>query len=131
MGLGLQDIFFQVSVEGSAVVLLEIGDSGFDVFLEVLPVLQVEPRAGVGVSAVRRTDDGIGGVYGSLGETATAISYLERALSIREPVIGSKHPDVLTDIDALARLYRNSGRNNEARALELRNVPAESFPKTE
>jgi hypothetical protein len=44
----------------------------------------------------------------------------KRSLAIWEKVLGPDHPDVATVLNNLAALYRKTGREKEAKALEDR-----------
>ncbi|WP_278265281.1 tetratricopeptide repeat protein [Nocardia sp. AG03] len=58
------------------------------------------------------------------GLNAPALDHLERALDIRERILGDDHPDTLTARDRVARSYRAAGRANEALVLLERTVAA-------
>jgi tetratricopeptide (TPR) repeat protein len=59
-------------------------------------------------------------VYSDLGQYAKAEPPFERALAIREKVLGSKHPDVATCLENYVLLLRNMGRTEEAAPFESR-----------
>jgi tetratricopeptide (TPR) repeat protein len=48
------------------------------------------------------------------------VSYLTRALVIREKVLGHEHPETATPLNDLAFLYQTQGRNKEAEPLYQR-----------
>ena len=48
------------------------------------------------------------------------VSYLTRALTIREKVLGPDHPFTATTLDNLASLYRDLGKHEEAKPLYQR-----------
>jgi len=52
-----------------------------------------------------------------LGAYATAQPYLERALALRERVLGPDHPDTATSLNNLAYLYQSQGSYDAARPL--------------
>ncbi len=54
------------------------------------------------------------------GKYTEGIPLAERALAIREKVLGKEHPDVATSLNNLAELYREQGNYEKAEALYLR-----------
>ncbi len=46
----------------------------------------------------------------SMGDYEKALPFYQRALDIREKVLGPQHPDVATTLNNLAGLYRQYGR---------------------
>ena len=44
----------------------------------------------------------------------------KRALAIREKALGLEHPSVAMSLENMAELYRQTGRDKEAEALEKR-----------
>ena len=58
-------------------------------------------------------------MYSDLGQYAKAEPLFERALAIREKVLGSKHPDVATCLENYVFLLRNMGEQRKQRPLNL------------
>ena len=58
------------------------------------------------------------------GRYAEAEPLAQRALAIRERVLGREHPDTLTSVNNLAQLYRRQGRYTEAEQLQRRSLDA-------
>ncbi|BAY65055.1 peptidase-like protein [Calothrix brevissima NIES-22] len=56
------------------------------------------------------------------GKYSEAIPLAERALTIREQVLGKEHPDVATSLNNLAELYREQGNYAKAEPLYLRSL---------
>ena len=61
----------------------------------------------------------------SMGDYEKALPLYQRALEIREKVLGPQHPDVATTLNNLAVLYRQMGDYEKAlplyqRALDIR-----------
>jgi tetratricopeptide (TPR) repeat protein len=56
------------------------------------------------------------------GQYAAAIPLVERALAIREKVLGLEHPDVATSLNNLAALYQNMGNYQKAEPLYQRSL---------
>jgi tetratricopeptide (TPR) repeat protein len=56
------------------------------------------------------------------GRYAEATPLAQRALAIRETVLGSEHPDFTTSLNNLAELYRLQGRYVEAEVLHTRSL---------
>ncbi|MBD2594210.1 tetratricopeptide repeat protein [Nostoc spongiaeforme FACHB-130] len=54
------------------------------------------------------------------GKYSTAIPLAERALAIREKVLGNVHPDVATSLNNLAGLYEKQGKYQQAEPFYLR-----------
>ncbi len=48
------------------------------------------------------------------------VSYLTRALTIQEKVLGPEHPDTAQSLNNLASLYRDLGKHEEAEPLYQR-----------
>ncbi|AFY41362.1 CHAT domain-containing tetratricopeptide repeat protein [Nostoc sp. PCC 7107] len=56
------------------------------------------------------------------GKYSSAISLAERALAIREKLLGKVHPDVATSLNNLALLYYTQGNYQQAEPLYLRSL---------
>ncbi|MBE9004106.1 CHAT domain-containing protein [Fortiea sp. LEGE XX443] len=56
------------------------------------------------------------------GKYTTAIPLAERALAIREKVLGKEHPDVATSLNNLAFLYQRQGKYQQAESLYQRSL---------
>ncbi|MBE9005109.1 tetratricopeptide repeat protein [Fortiea sp. LEGE XX443] len=56
------------------------------------------------------------------GKYTTAIPLAERALAIREKVLGKEHPDVASSLNNLALLYDSQGNYQQAEPLYLRSL---------
>jgi len=65
-------------------------------------------------AAIRQT---IGTTYSELGLYNEAQSQMERALSLRQRVLGAQHPDTLTSMQELGELYIASAKYAQAQAL--------------
>jgi tetratricopeptide (TPR) repeat protein len=63
----------------------------------------------------------LGSAYLDLGETGPAVAQYERALALREAMLGPDHPDAVTCRNELARAERLAGRTAEAARLYERN----------
>jgi tetratricopeptide (TPR) repeat protein len=62
----------------------------------------------------------IGNYLYARGQWEEATPYWERALAMREAVLGAQHPDVATSLNNLALLYHDQGHYEEAEKLEAR-----------
>jgi len=58
-----------------------------------------------------------GSAYQAMGEPALAVKQFERALALREAVLGPNNPDTVTSRDELAVAYRLAGRTEAAARL--------------
>ncbi|NJO61976.1 MAG: tetratricopeptide repeat protein, partial [Richelia sp. RM2_1_2] len=56
------------------------------------------------------------------GKYAEAIPLAEKALAIREKVLGKEHPDVATSLNNLAGLYESQGNYSSSEPLYLRSL---------
>jgi len=56
------------------------------------------------------------------GKYAEAIPLAEKALAIREKVLGAEHPDVATSLNNLALLYKSQGNYSSSEPLYLRSL---------
>jgi eukaryotic-like serine/threonine-protein kinase len=86
------------------------------------PEIAAEFASMPGVEASVR--DSLGTTYLHLGEATLAARQYERALAIREAVLGPDHPDTLTSINNLAVAYRASGLYDKAVRLHQRHLDA-------
>jgi len=59
-------------------------------------------------------------LYHIQGEYEKAEPLHKRALAIREKAFGPDHPEVVPSLWNIANLYRKTGRDKEAEALEKR-----------
>ena len=62
----------------------------------------------------------LGGLYYAQGLYVQAEPLLKRSLAIKERALGPNHPDVAASLENMATLYRKTGRNKEAEAVEKR-----------
>ncbi|MCL5669278.1 MAG: tetratricopeptide repeat protein, partial [Gammaproteobacteria bacterium] len=60
--------------------------------------------------------------YPTQGQYAQAEPLYKRSLAITEKALGPDHPDVATSLENMAGLYRKTGRDKAAEALEKRAV---------
>ena len=65
---------------------------------------------------------GLAGVLERQGDLAGARPLCERALAIREKVLGAEHPDTATSLSNLARLLGKSGHTDDAEAMFKRAI---------
>jgi serine/threonine protein kinase/tetratricopeptide (TPR) repeat protein len=65
-------------------------------------------------ASIRHT---LGVTYRNIGDFGPAETQLERAYQIRREQLGPKHPDTLSTMEALARVYWRQGRYEKAQAL--------------
>lgn len=65
-------------------------------------------------AAIRET---LGHTYMELGEWKVALPHGERALAMRRAELGSEHPETLSAIGLVARLYRRMARYDESEVL--------------
>src|SRR5260221_2814307 len=61
-------------------------------------------------------------MYPALGRSAEAEALYKRSLAITEAKLGADHPEMVTSLDDLAGLYRDTKRNAEAAAVSRRAV---------
>ncbi len=54
------------------------------------------------------------------GHYDRAVVVAKKALQVTEQAVGPDHPDVVMSLENMAALYRNTGRKNDAEALEKR-----------
>jgi tetratricopeptide (TPR) repeat protein len=66
------------------------------------------------------TLNNLAGLYHARGRYADAEPFYQRALAIRERVLGPDHPDVALSLNNLAVLYDAQGRYAEAEPLYRR-----------
>ena len=59
-------------------------------------------------------------VYFAQGQYPKAEPLCKRALAIGEKALGPNHPDLVTSLENLAKLYRETNREKEAAELEKR-----------
>jgi len=59
-------------------------------------------------------------LYNAQGRSSQAEPFFKRSLAIWEKALGPDHPNVATSLENMAALYRKSGREKEAEALEKR-----------
>jgi tetratricopeptide (TPR) repeat protein/predicted Ser/Thr protein kinase len=64
----------------------------------------------------------LGSLYHAAGELAASVAAHERALALREQLLGEEHPDVAQSIDGLANAYSVRGDGKEAVALHQRGL---------
>ena len=62
----------------------------------------------------------LAGLYRDQGRYEQAEALYQRALAIREQVLGSEHPQVATSLNNLAGLYQSQGKYEQAEALYQR-----------
>ena len=60
--------------------------------------------------------------FSRAGKYADAIPLAERALALREKVLGPNHPDVALSLNNLAQLYKDQGRYSDAEPLYQRSL---------
>jgi len=65
-------------------------------------------------ASIRHT---LGTTYRNIGDFGPAETHLERASQIRREQLGPKHPDTLSTMEALARVYWRQGRYDRAQSL--------------
>lgn len=65
-------------------------------------------------ASIRHT---LGITYRNIGDFGPAQTHLERAYQIRRQQLGPKHPDTLSTMEALARVYWRQGRYDKAQSL--------------
>jgi len=70
-------------------------------------------------ASIRHT---LGGTYYYIGEPALAITQFERALQLRQQILGPDHPDTLSTEDDLGMAYQSAGRVSEALPILEANV---------
>ena len=89
----------------------------------VPPVGLVTPPPSGALAQGSRADDELaeaqrlneeGTAIRSAGKFSQAVPLVQRALAIREKILGSEHPDVAASLDNLAGLYRDQGKYAEA-----------------
>jgi len=84
-------------------------------------------------ASIRHT---LGITYRNIGEFGPAQKHLERAYHIRREQLGARHPDTLSTMEGLARVYWRQGRYDLAQSLftevveGMRQVFGEDHPKT-
>ena len=66
-------------------------------------------------------------LYSSQGKYVEAEPLYQRALAIYERVFGAAHPDVARVLGNMAGLYKNMGREEDARRVEER-IQARRLP---
>jgi serine/threonine protein kinase/tetratricopeptide (TPR) repeat protein len=66
--------------------------------------------------------DVIGSTYRGVGDAAKAVLHLERALELRQPLLGPEHPDTLTSMQNLAIAYHGQGKYVAAAALSAQTL---------
>jgi hypothetical protein len=59
-------------------------------------------------------------LYSTQGQYAQADPLYKRSLAIWEKTLGLDHPSVATSLENMAQLYRKSGQEKTAEALEKR-----------
>jgi tetratricopeptide (TPR) repeat protein len=59
-------------------------------------------------------------LYHTQGQYAQAEPLYKRSLAINEKALGPEHPKVATILENIAALFRKTGREKEAEALEKR-----------
>ena len=89
-------------------------------FLEALGILEKAPNAAA--RELASTLNNLGTFYGSSGKIERAEALLERALRIREAVLGPRHPDVAVTLNNLAFIRSRRGHQAEAEALLKRGL---------
>ncbi len=62
----------------------------------------------------------LGALYHAQGKYAAAEPLYKRARAIVEKALGPNHPHVATTLENMARLYKETGRVDEAKRLEER-----------
>ncbi|MGB9591741.1 MAG: tetratricopeptide repeat protein [Candidatus Kryptoniota bacterium] len=85
-------------------------------FLSVLPSIVYAQGAGTEWETLNKE---VMDLYRA-GDYGRAVVIAQKALRIAEQNVGPDHPDVATTLENLARLYRATNRNAEAKALERR-----------
>jgi tetratricopeptide (TPR) repeat protein len=78
---------------------------------KVGPVFRARPLAEALARAL------YGSAYEEMGEAALAVKEFERALALREALLGPNHPDTITSRNELAVAYRLAGRPDAASRL--------------
>lgn len=106
--IGLFAVSDPSQARGNSVTAREILDRGR---------VQVETELGGQPEIQARLMDTMGQVYVSLGLYEQAEPLLQRALTIRQRMLGPEHPDTLTAMDHLARNLEKQGRYGEAEKL--------------
>ena len=96
---------------GNSITAREILDKGAE---------RIDAVPGGSTASPARLMDTMGRVYLKLGLVPRAESLLNQALDVRRRVLGDEHPDSLTTMDHIARVYYLQGRNTESEALESR-----------
>src|SRR2546425_9100205 len=95
----------------------------------VLPVGLVTPLPSIALAQGSRADDELAeaqrlneeaAAIRSAGKFSQAAPLVQRALAIRERILGPEHPDVAASLDNLAGLYRDQGKYAEAEPLYRR-----------
>jgi tetratricopeptide (TPR) repeat protein len=62
-------------------------------------------------------------VYDNKGDYDIALEYYEKALVIREKILGKKHPDTANIYNNIAEVYRSQGNYNSALELYQKSLP--------
>src|SRR5712664_1632016 len=95
----------------------------------VLPVGLVATPPSIALAQGSRADDELAearrlnreaATIRSSGKFSEAVPLVQRALAIREKILGPEHPDVAASLDNMAGLYRDQGKYAEAEVLYRR-----------
>ena len=62
----------------------------------------------------------LAGLHDALGDASEAEPLYQRALAIQENALGLEHPDVATNLENYAALFRATGRIAEAAEMDAR-----------
>ncbi len=89
----------------------------------LLVALKLAEAFGLEDRRVVTTRNSLAEIYRALGSYDDAVSLSQRALDLREQVLGPTHPDVANSLNTLAELYRAQGRPGDAKDQVEKELP--------